>query len=78
MEQIQSSIGKDIIFLKSSNFYVLQYYNKYFLPFHRHFAEDVTRQIIYVCDVNPYREGKLCFTRPLSEKKWHGEFLLLV
>jgi len=40
----------------------------------RHFAEDVGRQIIYVCDVNPYREGNLCFTRSFSTRTWHGEF----
>jgi hypothetical protein len=42
--------------------------------FSRHYAEDVTRHISYVCDVNPYREGNLCFTRPLTGKTWHGEF----
>jgi hypothetical protein len=23
----------------------------------RHFAEDVAQQILYICDVNPYRDG---------------------
>ncbi len=59
----------------SSNVFSIQiHYSICFVLFSRHFAEDVTRHISYVCDVNPYREGNLCFTRPLTGKTWHGEF----
>ena len=50
---------------QSKTFYFL------FIFICRHFAEDAGRQISYLCDVNPYREGSnLCYSRTLTGKSW--------
>ena len=39
----------------------------------RHFAEDVMHQIVYFCDVNPYRAGTSCYSLTSKGKASHGK-----
>ena len=44
---------------------------------YRHFAYDATHQIIYFCDLNPYKEGMFCYCSNRkdagTDNVWNGE-----
>ena len=43
---------------------------------YRHFAYDSTHEIIYFCDLNPYKEGMFCYCSDRSDPEknvWNGK-----
>ena len=47
---------------------------------YRHYAYDSTHDIIYFCDLNPYKEGMFCYCSDRNEpgNVWNGKFFTII